>query len=529
MKTIAPWLAAAPAILGFLASCAAQPLSVDQLRESVRHATGWETLAKAASGGVMLSGTTNTLSIDADATLLFDYAGHISLQQSGPIPMTRSIGSSGPWMLDIGGEYRGLWLGEGEDMIVLAQALSGQWAFESSPIRLEIDQARTSPEKAVVSFVLPGPGKEPLVTRGEIDIDRKTWKPTTCRIIAGKDTTTISLGGSAMLGEIWFPGEVTIAARSSTSSFRFAKAAPAPTFIRSPYDPPRPIGSRPTDVAFDRTIPSILERRRAKTGHSLVKVLIDSKPGWFIFDTGAGATVIDKAFADSIGLKPFGAVEAVGVGGSVTTAFVRSKSLTVGPATLTDPLMARLDLSKIGAAIGEDLAGVLGYNVLHRTIAKLHTDDGTVELFDPSTFDDKSLKWFPLTVYERHACIEAAFEDHRGIFKLDTGAGVLPVSMHAPAVTRLKLLEGRQTQDGKAGGVGGTVAVRSGTLRWLEIGGRREENVPATFALEPKGALADEFTLGNLSPRQIGPRDIVFDYVGARIAFPEQQAAPEPK
>ncbi|MEK6702090.1 MAG: retropepsin-like aspartic protease [Planctomycetota bacterium] len=529
MNTIASWLAAASGLLGFLASSAAQPLSVEHLRESVRHATGWETLPKTASGGVMLSGTTNTLSIDADATLLFDYSGHLSLQQSGLIPMTRSIGSSGPWMLDIGGEFRGLSLGEGEDLIILAQVISGQWAFESSPLRLEIDQARTSPEKVVATFVLPGPGGEPLVTHGEIDVDRKTWKPTACRVHAGKDTTTITFGGSAMLDEVWFPAEVTIAAKSSNSSFHFAKAAPAPTFVRSPYDPPRPIGSRPTDVVFDRAVPSILERRRAKTGHSLVKVLIDSKPGWFIFDTGAGATVIDQTFADSIALKPFGSVEAVGVGGSVTTAFVRSKSLTVGPATLTDPLMARLDLSKIGAAIGEDLAGVLGYNVMHRSIAKLHTDDGTVELFDPATFDDKGLAWFPLTVYERHACIEAAFEDHRGIFKLDTGAGVLPVSMHAPAVVRLKLLEGRQTQDGHAGGVGGRVAVKTGSLRWLEIGGRREENVPANFALEPKGALADEFTLGNLSPRQIGPRDIVFDYVGGRIAYPERKPAPESK
>lgn len=499
------------------ACVSAGPPTATETLAKVGAATGWDHLKETAPNGVRLSGETIFLGVKESATLMFDHRGSFLLDQQGKVPFAQAIGGAGPWMLDLGGEYRGLVLGEAEEVRIISEALSGRWIRPDSAFAFTVDAEKSTDAEVWLACAF----KEGAhATTGRVRIDTATWKPVEWTISAGRETQTMTFHGSVALGEAWFPAEVSMAGVGGSQTLTFTQASEAPTFIRSPYEPPRPIGSRPVDVRFDASAPALLESKRAKTGHALVKVIVDGRPGWFIFDTGAGMTVIDSAFADAAKLEPFAEVQAVGVGGAVASSFVRARSLTAGAATMTDPLMTRLDLSKIAAAMGEQIDGVLGYNLMHRAIVKLSTADGKVELFDPATFNETNITWHKLAIYERHACVEGAFEDHRGWFKLDTGAGMLPVSMHAPTVRALKLLDGRETTDSKAGGVGGNVKVKAGKLAWLEIGGRREENVDATFAIEDKGAFGDPFTFGNLSPKQIGPRDLIFDYAAGRIAYP---------
>lgn len=497
------------------------PLTADAVRAEVRRANGWDRLRESTTG-LKLTGHATFLGLDEPTTVLMDFSGSCVIELVGQVPYTQGQGPSGPWMLDIGGELRGLALGEAERMITQAQAIGPSWAFDGSPMALTVDQAATTDATVVLSYRLRSPDGTPAHTTGRVEIDRATWRPTRWTTGDGESSDVFELGGELRIGGAWLPATIRNTGRASVITYRFAAAEALPTFLRSPFEPPRALTERPTDVRFDASVPAELETQKAPTGHTLVKVRVQGAEGWFIFDTGAGGTVIDSAFARSVGLQTFGQVSAVGVGGAVPAAFTRAQTLTVGPATLIDSLMTSLDLSAIAKAMGVRVDGVLGYSLMHRAITKLDPERGAVWVYDPATFDGAGLEWHRLIVYERHACVEGEFEGHRGVFKLDTGAGRQPVSIHAPAVSRWKLLDGRETTESRAGGVGGFVPMRRGTLAWLEVGGRREEGVEATFAVEARGAFADEFTLGNLSPRQLGPRDMIFDYVGGRIAFPDR-------
>lgn len=495
-----------------------EPLTETEVRQKVRHATGWDTLAERMPQGVRITGKASFLSLDQPTTLLFDHAGHLCLEQTGLVPLVRGLGTNGPWTLDIGGEYHGLELGDGDRMIAFGEALTGRWTSPSSRLVFSVDVTQTTDKAVVLGFTLKDEKGQLTATKGSVEIDRNTWHPRKWSIASGKAGLTIDMSGSLAVEAAWFPTNVVVAGQSTSTEYVFSEGGAIPTFVRSPFEPARAIGERPLDVKFDATKPALLETKRARTGHTLVKVEANGTTGWFIFDTGAGGTVIDSAFADKVGLKSFGQVEAVGVGGSVTTSFTRA-TLTVGPATLTDALLTKLDMSKIGTAMGTQIDGVLGYNLMHRAITKLSVADGTVHVYDPATFDSTGVKWHRLAVYDRHACVEGTFEGHTGFFKLDTGAGVQPVSIHAPTVERFDLLKGRETVDSVAGGVGGNVKMKRGKLAWIEVGGHREENVAADFAVENRGAFSDPYTMGNLSPAQIGPRDIVFDYCAGRIAY----------
>lgn len=125
----------------------------------------------------------------------------------------------------------------------------------------------------------------------------------------------------------------------------------------------------------------------------------------------------------------------------------------------------------------------------------------------------------------RNPAVRARFEGgHEGLFKVDTGSGDT-VSMHAPAVERLKLLAGPETRESRSGGVGGSRASRTGKLAWFELAGYRFESPEVEFAGAGEGAFSDVYTTGNIGAGFLSAFRIVFDYGNKRIAFAPLKAA----
>jgi hypothetical protein len=203
---------------------------------------------------------------------------------------------------------------------------------------------------------------------------------------------------------------------------------------------------------------------------------------------------------------------------------MRPDTLTLGRATIDKPAMIVMNFAFLDMPMGEQIAGIIGYGMIHRTVAEIDMEAPAISLYDPAAYDSSKVTWSRLAIDSRVACVEAEFEGHKGWFHLDTGAGASTVQLHAPAVERLKLLEHRTTIPSASSGVGGFTPVREGYLDWFEIGGHRMEKVPATFALKAKGAFATPYTLGNVGGGLVKPFKLVMDYQHERIAFvPREQ------
>ncbi len=295
-------------------------------------------------------------------------------------------------------------------------------------------------------------------------------------------------------------------------------ASPA---LAEPATDDRPAAQAPAPGAasFDESAPTALEVKRAPTGHVLVRCSVNgSEPGWFIFDTGAGISLISTPHVEPLGLRAAGQIEAVGIGGGEAAGLVAADSLAVGPLTLRDNPMLVTDLSFLKPHLGEEIQGVLGYGVLARCVAEIDLAEPAVRLHRADESGLASLPWEELVLIGRVPAVHARFEDHEGVFRLDTGANG-SVTFHEPAVRSLGLLEGRDVGDAKVGGVGGFVAAKSGELAWFEIGGVRTDGVAAMFAVEPKGSFADGTRAGNIGVDLLKPFVMYFDYAGARVAF----------
>src|SRR5262249_41554449 len=178
-----------------------------------------------------------------------------------------------------------------------------------------------------------------------------------------------------------------------------------------------------------------------------------------------------------------------------------------------------IDLRPFTKLMGETIAGVIGYPIFEAAVVEIEVATPAAWLHDPATYKLAGGTWGELLLNENHPCCRARFEgDQEGIFRIDTGAANT-VSFHAPAVKRLGLLKGRKTRIGMEGGVGGLASARSGTLDWFELGGHRFERPRVTFSKASSGAMADDYTVGNIGQGFLKPFRMVLWYQANKIAF----------
>ena len=281
-----------------------------------------------------------------------------------------------------------------------------------------------------------------------------------------------------------------------------------------------PITTRPNDSRFNPAVSSRLELKRAPTGHLLVHPRVDgSDLGWFIFDTGAGSSaVLDPSAVAGLKLKRLGSRSITSMMGSVRTTIMRGESLEIGPITLTKPFLVEMDLGFVRRVMGEEVVGVIGYDLLSRCVAELALADGSISIHDPEAYRLDSAPWQRLTLNQALPTVEATFEGNRqGRFRIDLGAAgpAGTVVFHAPAVEEMQLLKDRRVTNAQAG----PNRIALGKIAWFELAGHRFEDPTVLFALDRKGPMGDEYVEGNLGVDMLKPFRIVLDYPQQRMAF----------
>lgn len=289
---------------------------------------------------------------------------------------------------------------------------------------------------------------------------------------------------------------------------------PAP----GPVAPP-PAATTPAAVTFTTTRPATLEVTRAKTGHLLVRPHVDGKAaGTWIFDTGAGMCVVSTPQLPSLGLRPAGSIDTIGVGGAETAKTWTADTLTLGPMTLRNHPLLATDLSFLQQHLGEPITGVIGYGVLSHCVAELDFTAPRIALHDPATYQLVDATWAPLDLEGRTPAVHATFDGHEGLFQIDTGQNSAVVCQWS-TVEALHLHERGGLRDASVRGVGGQIAAKAGALAWFQFGGVRQDNVEALFLLEAKGSRANPRRSGAIGAALLQPFVMVTDYANARIAF----------
>jgi hypothetical protein len=480
----------------------------------LRGSLGVEKLGEMLSQGLSVRGDAEYLGVKGSYSLICDASGRFVEEIKSELSQVVGFDGRTGWTLDYSNMPRKLDLEDLESEQAVVWIFAGRWLTKDSPFTVELGEKKENLQELKVKL-------RDQVLEGIVTIDTEKWLPVkyTRHNSAGDDVWEYS----DFKRQNGFALATTLKNTTGgmVNTFRIKSIEKAPTFIRDPYAPRMGI---PKDTTFDGKVSPEVEVKRAFTGHLLIHPLVNGQDiGWFIFDSGAGAMVIDPKAADALKMPKIGQIPAVGVGGLVKSSFRRADSFTLGPATMKKPLLLELDLAAIGSMFGVKVGGICGYDLISRTVVEVNLSKPAISVFNP--VDYKLVAdgvWQDILQDGKHPIVRAKFEgDRSGWFRLDTGASNALV-FHTPAVERYKLLDERKVTNTALGGVGGFVQAKAGKIEWFEIGGHRFVDQYVEFSTSKDGPFSDPYTLGNIGQKFLMPFIIVFDYQRRRMAFLDQ-------
>ena len=299
------------------------------------------------------------------------------------------------------------------------------------------------------------------------------------------------------------------------------------------FSPPSPAGSLvrlPTGRTTTDWVPVDLYRKR----YVYLAGELNGVPTDVVLDSGAGMTVVDRALAEKLKLRPEGELEARGTGGNVGAGLVAGLTLKVAGVEIAPISAAVIDLSDVGRRLGRSLPVILGKELFHALVVDLDYPGSRLRLHDAASFRyaGPGRKVDLLPAEDGHKSLRISIEgDAPVVVGLDTGqGGALSVFRHYADARRL--LEGRPVSERRGGGVGGATLSKLATLRSVSVAGYDLRNVPATFqTTDVGGAFDTKRQEGNLGAGILARFRVLFDYARSALWLEPGPglAAPFPK
>jgi len=243
-------------------------------------------------------------------------------------------------------------------------------------------------------------------------------------------------------------------------------------------------------------------------------------PADFLYDTGASLSVLDSAYAASIGLATEGRIQGQGAGATGSGAFATVSALRVqgddgDGVELKDLKVAVLNLNGVLAPFfWRDAAGVVGFDFIARFVNEIDFDRRTLTLYDLATFKyDGHGTAIPMTRAGHAPAVKLTLDGElEGEFRIDVGSGST-VDLHGPFVKRhgLESKLGR-TLEVMGGGFGGTFTSRLGRMKSIAVGPYSWARPLVSLSGAEGGALASEDYAGNVGNQILERFKCTLDY-----------------
>jgi hypothetical protein len=162
------------------------------------------------------------------------------------------------------------------------------------------------------------------------------------------------------------------------------------------------------------------------SNHIFLHVTLDGTDGLWVLDTGASASVIDRGYAEELGLPLSGEIKGQGAGHTVDAAFTTLPPFSVGSIEFGEQQVAAIDLVWLFRRLADlEVVGILGYDFLSRFTAKVDYANEMLTFYEPDAFEysgEGTVLDAPLR--ENIFSVEASVDGvHEGRWMLDLGAG----------------------------------------------------------------------------------------------------------
>jgi len=261
-------------------------------------------------------------------------------------------------------------------------------------------------------------------------------------------------------------------------------------------------------------------------GHIIIRVLInDSGPFNYLFDSGAGATLIAKSLSDSLNLTVSRQKVNTGAAGAHKVDVLKNIIVRIGKVQLEgmEVLASKTGLEDL--ANGEPILGVIGYHLLNNYVVRVDYNSMKLMLYDKSKYTyTGSGESIPITlVYNIPvASAKVGINDNKmfvGSFLIDTGSSST-IIFSSPTVDHYDLLksldEAKEVRTQLGTSNRKTKLVQS-KISFLSLGSSAFHSVPSSFSRSDVGVLSLYDFDGIIGNKILGRFNITFDYQKSRL------------
>ena len=247
-----------------------------------------------------------------------------------------------------------------------------------------------------------------------------------------------------------------------------------------------------------------------------IKVHIDGKDaGWFVIDTCASPTVIDKTVAKELGLSHVGDMPLHSDLSPANSELFSYSQLVIGPVPCNRGVAIAADLSPINLAVGFKIGGLLGDDVLREQPFAIDFSASTLTLFKirsfvpPAGVDSQSL-----TFRRGLPSVRGRVEGVDGWFNLDTGS-VSGLTVDPRFYRQQGLRPPKHRALTAVQGIGGGVIAYSDFVGPVAVLGKTSEARRVTFQESELWQILS--VAGSIGAADMSEGRFTFDYSTARL------------
>jgi hypothetical protein len=250
--------------------------------------------------------------------------------------------------------------------------------------------------------------------------------------------------------------------------------------------------------------------------HLFIPVIVEGTERLWVLDTGAGMSVVDKAFADEYKMELEGNLKGVGAGGTVDASFSTLPPYEVKGIRFGEQTVAVIDMSELIRRLGVDIGGILGFDFLSRFVTRVDFASEVLSFYAPETFE-YSGDGTVLDVHIEESVFEVTAtldEEHSGTWLFDLGAGMTHLD------GRYALREGYAGMDGvlrMGHGAGNEYQLKSVKGRTLEFAGFTLHYPPVSFAYGGTDTVFTADRIGILGNTLFRNFVLYVDYANERV------------
>jgi len=255
--------------------------------------------------------------------------------------------------------------------------------------------------------------------------------------------------------------------------------------------------------------------------HIIIQLRLDgSRPLNFLFDSGAGGTLISQAVADSLGFRSILKRKNIGVTGTHKVGVIKGIKLELSDQKLGNITLLSTDKPFEELDDGRKVDGVIGYPILSKYVVEIDYITRQLKLYDRNKYSYNGGGYtVPIKLESNLPITRTTIQLYSGVevkgnFLVDTGARSYMI-MSSPTVIKYDMAENigkYYTIRAVIGSSQKRTKIRFGKLQSVQFGGQSFAHVPVILSSDNKGVLSMANLDGIIGNRLLMRFNVIFDY-----------------